>query len=49
MGLTGGLKPSPATAPWVRQHCAQLLPCLPGCEDNLATLAGQLALNIERG
>jgi 2-polyprenyl-6-methoxyphenol hydroxylase-like FAD-dependent oxidoreductase len=49
MGLTGGLRPRAGTAPWVRQHCAQLLPCLPGCEGNLVRLADQLAMDIEMG
>ena len=47
MGLTGGLRPRDGTAPWVRQHCNQLLPCLPGCESNLARLADQLALDVK--
>ena len=46
VGLGAGLRPRPETNPWVREHCAQLLPCLPGCGEDLAKLADQLGLDI---
>jgi 2-polyprenyl-6-methoxyphenol hydroxylase-like FAD-dependent oxidoreductase len=49
MGLTGGLRPRAGTPSWIRQHCGQLLPCLPGCEAHLSRLADQLSLDIDLG
>jgi 2-polyprenyl-6-methoxyphenol hydroxylase-like FAD-dependent oxidoreductase len=46
MGQAGGLKPRPGTDPWVRDHCAKLLPCLPAVGENLTALANQLGLDL---
>lgn len=46
LGLTGGLKASPKTKPWVAKRAARLLPCLPGCGEALNGLAGQLELEL---
>jgi 2-polyprenyl-6-methoxyphenol hydroxylase-like FAD-dependent oxidoreductase len=44
LGLTGGLKPRSQATPWVAQHCARILPCLPAYGQDLVKLAGQLEL-----
>jgi len=49
MGLTGGLRPRASTTPWIREHCGQLLPCLPACETSMASLADQLGLDVQMG
>jgi 2-polyprenyl-6-methoxyphenol hydroxylase-like FAD-dependent oxidoreductase len=46
LGLKGGLKPGAKTDPWVREHAAQILPCLPGSGGDVARLAGQLGLDF---
>jgi NADPH-dependent dioxygenase len=45
-GLTGGMKPTAATDPWVARHAAPLLSCLPGHGPSLTALAAQLGLEI---
>jgi hypothetical protein len=49
LGTEGGLRPRPQTSDWVRRRAGRLLPCLPGCGDELAGLANQLALDFQRG
>ncbi|MGH7972555.1 MAG: FAD-dependent monooxygenase [Limisphaerales bacterium] len=46
LGLSGGLLPRPGTDPWVRDHCGQILPCLPGLGKDAAALAGNLGLDF---
>ena len=46
LGLTGGLKPRPETAPWVRSRAGRILPCLPALGADLTRLAGQLKLDM---
>lgn len=48
-GLEGGLKPQAGTDPWIANNAARLLPCLPATGDDLAALAGQLKLDVNRG
>ena len=45
-GLTGGLQPSGTPKPWVLQHRAAILPCLPSYGADLQTLAAQLSLKL---
>ena len=45
-GLTGGLKARKETNPWVRERRSRILSCLPGSHEDLAPLAGQLALDL---
>jgi len=44
LGLEGGLRPEDQTDPWVRQYSDRLLPCVPACAADLATLTQQLRL-----
>ena len=46
LGLDGGLKADSHTDPWIRQHGARLLPCLPATGEELARLAQQLGLRF---
>lgn len=46
LGLTGGLKPTGETSPWVRERRARILSCLPASHEDLAPLAGQLRLDL---
>ncbi len=46
LGLTGGLQPGPQTDPWVAEHRAGILSCLPGLAGDLGALAGQLGLGF---
>jgi len=46
LGLDGGLKADSHTDPWLRQHTARLLPCLPATGGDLARLAQQLGLRL---
>ena len=46
LGLDGGLKADSHTDPWIRQHAARLLPCLPATGGELARLAQQLGLRL---
>jgi 2-polyprenyl-6-methoxyphenol hydroxylase-like FAD-dependent oxidoreductase len=46
LGLSGGLKARPETNPWVRDHSARILPCLPASGGDLVRLAGQLKLDL---
>jgi 2-polyprenyl-6-methoxyphenol hydroxylase-like FAD-dependent oxidoreductase len=47
LGLEGGLKPQPRTAPWVRLRHEHMLPCLPASGDDLERLAAQLHLDAK--
>ena len=47
LGLKGDPKAAAATAPWVRQHCARMLPCLPATGPDLALLLRQLGLELK--
>ena len=44
LGLESGLMSGDQTDPWVRQCRDRLLPCIPACAANLATLTQQLRL-----
>jgi 2-polyprenyl-6-methoxyphenol hydroxylase-like FAD-dependent oxidoreductase len=46
MGITGGLKERSDTSDWVRASCAKLMPCLPGLDADLTSLASQLKLDL---
>ncbi len=46
LGLKGGLIPRADTSPWISSRASRLLACLPGTEQPLATLAGQLKLDL---
>ena len=46
LGLDGGLTSDSQTDPWLRQHSARLLPCLPATGPGLARLAQQLGLRL---
>ncbi len=46
LGLDGALTSDTATDPWLSQHSAQLLPCLPATGAELARLAQQLGLRF---
>ncbi len=46
LGLNGGLRATAGTEPWVRQHCQQILPCLPATGEELRRLAAQLKLEV---
>ena len=46
LGLTGGLKPRTEASPWVRERHARILSCLPATHEDLARLAGQMALDL---
>jgi 2-polyprenyl-6-methoxyphenol hydroxylase-like FAD-dependent oxidoreductase len=48
LGMTGGLRPSSATPPWVAQRCARLLSCLPGSGKALTRLAAHLGLTVAK-
>jgi NADPH-dependent dioxygenase len=45
-GLDGGFQPQPGCDPWVRDHAAQLVSCLPAHGPELTALAQQLKLQI---
>lgn len=49
LGKAGGLRPGPAATPFAARHAERLLPCLPATGEQLAALAGQLGLELERG
>src|SRR5258708_241257 len=44
LGLTGGLQARADANPWLREHRSQVLHCLPGLGNDLASLARQLGL-----
>ncbi|HVV73066.1 MAG TPA: NAD(P)/FAD-dependent oxidoreductase [Verrucomicrobiae bacterium] len=46
LGLTGGLRPLDNAGPWAREHCAQILPCLPGLLPEFPGLAAELGLEL---
>lgn len=46
LGSAGGLTPDSGTDPWLSQHSARLLPCLPATGADLARLAQQLGLRL---
>ncbi len=46
LGLSGGLRATGKTDPWVAANGSALLPCLPGIGPDLAALAGQLGLEL---
>ena len=46
LGVTGGLTPVGETAPWVVEHAADILPCLPSYGTDLQALAAQLDLKL---
>jgi hypothetical protein len=46
LGVTGGLQPSSTAKPWVLQHRAAILPCLPSSGADLQALAAQLDLKL---
>ncbi|RMF80849.1 MAG: hypothetical protein D6744_07805 [Planctomycetota bacterium] len=46
LGKTGGLIPTDGTDPWIAEHAADILPCLPACNGDLERLAGQLGLSF---
>lgn len=45
-GIGGGLKAGPQTDPWVAEHAAALLPCLPAHGKKLDELAAQIGLSF---
>jgi 2-polyprenyl-6-methoxyphenol hydroxylase-like FAD-dependent oxidoreductase len=49
LGLTGGLKASAKTNPWIAKRADRLLPCLPGHGESMKGLAGQLGLELAGG
>jgi 2-polyprenyl-6-methoxyphenol hydroxylase-like FAD-dependent oxidoreductase len=46
LGQTGGPKARNDTDPWVREHAARILPCLPGSGPDPPVLAAQLKLDF---
>lgn len=46
LGLTGGLKPSTGTDPWVSENAARILPCLPAVGSDCGPLAAHFNLSI---
>jgi 2-polyprenyl-6-methoxyphenol hydroxylase-like FAD-dependent oxidoreductase len=46
LGLNGGLKATDTTAPWVREHSARFLSCLPASGVELKRLVDQLGLDF---
>lgn len=46
LGIKGGLKARPDADEWVKERAARLLPCLPGCGEDLSRLAAQLKLDL---
>jgi len=46
LGLTGGPRARAGTDPWVRENRARIMPCLPGLDEHLERLAGQLGLDL---
>jgi 2-polyprenyl-6-methoxyphenol hydroxylase-like FAD-dependent oxidoreductase len=44
LGVTPGLQAGPQASPWVAQHAADLVACLPASGPDLRTLAGTLGL-----
>jgi 3-(3-hydroxy-phenyl)propionate hydroxylase len=46
LGLGGALVTNDCTASWVRKNAARILPCIPGSEEALDQLAGQLNLTL---
>ncbi len=46
LGLSGGPRPRADTDPWVSQRRAKILPCLPGSDADLSSLAAQLRLEV---
>jgi 2-polyprenyl-6-methoxyphenol hydroxylase-like FAD-dependent oxidoreductase len=49
LGQQGGLRPGAGTPPFVARNAGRLLPCLPATGEDLAALAGQLGLEVDRG
>ncbi len=47
LGLNGGLKPRAQANPWIKEHCARILPCLPSSGQDVVRLANQLDLDLE--
>jgi len=46
LGFTGGLSPRAGADPWIRDHCEQILPGLPGLGQDAAALAADLRLDF---
>ncbi len=46
LGLQGGLMPRADTDDWARRRAPRLLPCLPGCGEDLGRLSAQLKLDL---
>lgn len=46
LGLKGGLRARVETHPWIRDHAAQILPCLPGLGKEATWLANELHLDL---
>jgi hypothetical protein len=46
LGIKAGLKPGAQAMPWVKEHSAQILSCIPATGEELARLAGQLGLEF---
>jgi 2-polyprenyl-6-methoxyphenol hydroxylase-like FAD-dependent oxidoreductase len=49
LGRSGGLRAGSSTPPFLAQNAARLLPCLPATGPDLAPLAAQLGLEVDRG
>jgi 2-polyprenyl-6-methoxyphenol hydroxylase-like FAD-dependent oxidoreductase len=49
LGRQGALRPGAGASPFVAKNAARLLPCIPGTGEDLGALAGQLALEVDRG
>lgn len=46
LGIAGPLKARSGANPWVKEHRADILPCLPASGDHLKALLGQLQLDL---
>jgi 2-polyprenyl-6-methoxyphenol hydroxylase-like FAD-dependent oxidoreductase len=49
LGRQGGLRPGAGASAFVAKNAARLLPCIPATGEDLGALAGQLALEVDRG
>jgi 2-polyprenyl-6-methoxyphenol hydroxylase-like FAD-dependent oxidoreductase len=49
LGLRGGLRPNATASDFVARNAARLLPCLPATGADLAGLAAQVGLDVDRG
>jgi len=49
LGRRGGLRAGPSASEFVAKHAARILPCLPASGPELAPLAAQLGLEVDRG